>query len=252
MMIIIHLYLYFYLYFYFYFCVDVNEEKKVRAALLAASERFISKDTVLILDSLNYIKGFRYQLYCQARAISTPNLVIHCQAREDTCRQWNTLKRDASRIYPDDQLEDLILRFEVPNNQNKWDSPLFGIVTEGVSSEELSNLFDSILNVLNSSPNRPPSTSTLTTKPINSNSIQVLDHETQLIIDTILRHQQDQLPVVKFPGISKTLPLPRPVTVATLSRVRRQFLHLNRLHPITEADKIKLLFIDFLASNIYL
>ena len=151
-----------------------------------------------------------------------------------------------------DQLEDLILRFEVPNNQNKWDSPLYGIVTEGASSQELSNLFDSILNVLNSTPNRPPSTSTLTTKPINPNSVQVLDHDTQAIVDIVLRHQQDQLPLVKFPGTSKTLALPRPVTVATLSRVRRQFLHLNRLHPITEPEKIKSLFIDFLASNMYL
>ena len=199
---------------------------------------------------MNYIKGFRYQLYCQARATATPHLVIHCQVREDTCRQWNEAKGE--RAYPVDQLEDLILRFEVPNNQNKWDSPLYGIVTEGASSQELSNLFDSILNVLNSTPNRPPSTSTLTTKPINPNSVQVLDHDTQAIVDIVLRHQQDQLPLVKFPGTSKTLALPRPVTVATLSRVRRQFLHLNRLHPITEPEKIKSLFIDFLASNMYL
>lgn len=149
-------------------------------------------------------------------------------------------------------MEDLILRFETPNNQNKWDSPLFGIVTEGASSQELSDLFDSVLNVVNSTPNRPPSTSTLTTKPISSNSIQVLDHETQSLVEIVLRHQQDQLPLVKFPGTPKTLALPRPVTVATLSRVRRQFLHLNRLHPITDPEKIKPLFIDFLASNMYL
>lgn len=144
------------------------------------------------------------------------------------------------------------MRFEVPNNQNKWDSPLFGIITEDANPQELNELFESVLNVLNSTPNRPPSTATLTTKPVNSNSIQILDQETQSIVDTVLRHQQDQLPVVKFPGTSKTLALPRPVTVATLSRVRRQFLHLNRLHPTTEVEKIRSLFIDFLASNMYL
>ena len=31
-----------------------------------------------------------------------------------------------------------------------------------------------------------------------------------------------------------------------------QFLHLNRLHPTTEVEKIRSLFIDFLASNMYL
>jgi protein KTI12 len=234
----------------FLICLDVNEEKKVRAALLAASERFVSKDTILILDSLNYIKGFRYQLYCQARAAATSHLVIHCQAREDTCRYWNGLK--STRAYPSDQLEDLILRFEAPNNQTKWDSPLFGIVTEGSTDQELSNLFHSLLPVITSSPNRPPSTATLTTKPTSSNSIQILDHETQAIIDTIIKHQQDQLPLVKFSQTAKTLALPRPVSVATLSRVRRQFLHLNRLHPTTDPEKIRSLFIDFLAANMYL
>lgn len=239
---------YFILYFLL-FRLDVNEEKKVRAALLAASERFVSKDTIVILDSLNYIKGFRYQLYCQARAASTPHLVIHCQARESTCRLWNQSKE---RVYPSEQLEDLILRFEAPNNQNKWDSPLFGVATEVVTESELIDFFESLVPVLCSTPNRPPSTATLTNKPTSSNSIQILDSETQTIIDTVLAHQQNQLPLVRFPGTSKTLALPRPVTLATLSRVRRQFLHLNRLHPTTDPEKIRSLFIDFLASNMYL
>lgn len=57
--------------------VDANEEKKSRAAFISAIERSISKDTVVIADSLNYIKGLRYQLYCIARAASTP----HCAVR---------------------------------------------------------------------------------------------------------------------------------------------------------------------------
>ena len=144
------------------------------------------------------------------------------------------------------------MRFETPNNQNKWDSPLFGIVTERSTDQELSTLFTSLLPVITSTPNRPPSTATLTNKPTNSNSIQILDHETQSILDTIIKHQQDQLPLVKFTQTSKTLALSRPVTVATLSRVRRQFLHLNRLHPTTDPEKIRNLFIDFLAANMYL
>lgn len=231
--------------------IDTNEEKKVRAALLATSERLISKDTLLILDSLNYIKGFRYQLYCQARAVSTPHLVIHCQAREETCRLWNR-NQNRLRPYPTDQLDDLILRFETPNNQNKWDCPLFGIITEDYSDRDFEEFALSLLPILTSTPNRPPSTSTLTTKPTNSNTIQILDYETQLILDILIKHQQDQMPLVKFPNTPKTLSLPRPVTVATLSRIRRQFLHLNKLHPTVDPEKIRNLFIDFLAANIYL
>ena len=34
--------------------------------------------TVVVLDSLNYIKGFRYQLYCAARTESTQHCVVRC------------------------------------------------------------------------------------------------------------------------------------------------------------------------------
>lgn len=238
---------------------NAAEEKKLRAALLAASERHLAKDSTVILDSLNYIKGFRYQLYCQARAAATPHLVIHCQAREDTCRRWNDGR--THRIYHPDLLDDLILRFEPPNNQNKWDSPLFGIVTEDASEADFITLFQSLLPILNSTPNRPPSTATLTNKPSNSsssfssspsNSIQILDHETQAILDIILKAQLDNLPSASFPNSSKTLSITRPVSLATLSRIRRQFLHMNRLHPVLEPEKIRSLFIDFLAANMYL
>jgi len=30
-------------------------------------QRQMGQDTILLMDSLNYIKGFRYQMYCAAR-----------------------------------------------------------------------------------------------------------------------------------------------------------------------------------------
>ena len=43
---------------------------------MSAVERLVSKDDLVIADGMNYIKGFRYQLYCVARAISTPHCVV--------------------------------------------------------------------------------------------------------------------------------------------------------------------------------
>jgi protein KTI12 len=51
---------------------DGESEKKVRGRVISAIERHLSRDDVVICDYLNYIKGFRYQLYCIARAIGTP------------------------------------------------------------------------------------------------------------------------------------------------------------------------------------
>jgi len=46
---------------------DSRSEKPARGTLFSAMQRQMGQDTILIIDSLNYIKGFRYQMYCAAR-----------------------------------------------------------------------------------------------------------------------------------------------------------------------------------------
>ena len=46
---------------------DGRAEKPARAALFTAAQRQMGPDTLLVVDSMNYIKGFRYQLYSAAR-----------------------------------------------------------------------------------------------------------------------------------------------------------------------------------------
>lgn len=50
-------------------------EKDARAEEYSAVKRVLSRDDIVIADSMNYIKGFRYQLYCEAKAVQTPNCV---------------------------------------------------------------------------------------------------------------------------------------------------------------------------------
>ena len=52
------------------------QEKPARGALIAAVERALSPKVILILDSLNYIKGFRYQLFCAAKNLRTQSCVV--------------------------------------------------------------------------------------------------------------------------------------------------------------------------------
>jgi len=42
-------------------------EKPARASLFSAVTRNLSPERIVICDSGNYIKGYRYQLYCAAR-----------------------------------------------------------------------------------------------------------------------------------------------------------------------------------------
>jgi protein KTI12 len=55
---------------------DARAEKEARAAEYSTVKRLLSKDDVVIADGLNYIKGLRYQLYCEAKAMLTPSCVV--------------------------------------------------------------------------------------------------------------------------------------------------------------------------------
>ena len=41
-------------------------------------KRALGRDTIVVADGLNYIKGYRYQLYCEAKGLSTTNCVVGC------------------------------------------------------------------------------------------------------------------------------------------------------------------------------
>ena len=66
-------------------------EKDARAEEYSAVKRVLSRDDLVIADGLNYIKGFRYQLYCEAKAVSTPSCVVSsrvCALRLPLLTAW--------------------------------------------------------------------------------------------------------------------------------------------------------------------
>ncbi|OAP55909.1 hypothetical protein AYL99_10061 [Fonsecaea erecta] len=68
---------------------SASHEKTARAEEFSAIKRALSKDNVVIADGLNYIKGYRYQLWCEAKAVGTRCCVVHVAAQEDECQKWN-------------------------------------------------------------------------------------------------------------------------------------------------------------------
>lgn len=39
-------------------------------------KRALGRDTIVIVDGMNYIKGWRYQLWCEAKAVGTTCTVV--------------------------------------------------------------------------------------------------------------------------------------------------------------------------------
>ncbi len=77
---------------------DPTKEKELRGALKSEVQKFMSKDDLLILDSLNYIKGYRYELYCISKLYQTPQCVIYTERSIDECSKFNE-QRDANQKY---------------------------------------------------------------------------------------------------------------------------------------------------------
>ncbi|KAG1794586.1 chromatin associated protein KTI12-domain-containing protein [Suillus plorans] len=55
---------------------------------------------ILIVDGMNYIKDFRYQLYCKAREVGVRVATVYVLATPDQCRKWNDEPGDGKEYKP--------------------------------------------------------------------------------------------------------------------------------------------------------
>lgn len=111
---------------------DSQKEKMLRGELKSEALRLLNKDDVLIFDGGNYIKGYRYEIYCAAKSVRVNQCTIWCAVPKADAWNFN-LKRpeqlneanDQETQYSKEIFDALCLRFEEPNGNNRWDSPLF-------------------------------------------------------------------------------------------------------------------------------
>jgi tRNA uridine 5-carbamoylmethylation protein Kti12 len=152
-------------------------EKTTRAALKSEFDRAVISSaanneegsTLVILDSLNYIKGYRYELYCISKAAGERHGVVWVmgsssdeqfnsasavsqsdalakkrnQERKEMQKQLGQQDDDEKKrksnndldgYYEDDEtMNQLVLRFEPPSEKNRWENPLFKVDVTSVS-----------------------------------------------------------------------------------------------------------------------
>lgn len=68
---------------------DPAHEKTTRGYIRSSVEKALAPDVTVIVDSMNYIKGFRYELYCLARSAKTTNCLLYVNTPHDVCKQLN-------------------------------------------------------------------------------------------------------------------------------------------------------------------
>ncbi|CAL8105151.1 unnamed protein product [Calicophoron daubneyi] len=133
---------------------DSKKERELRGQHKSEVERTLTlpiEDTknqgnralVVLMDAGNYIKGYRYELYCLAKSLKHQHCVIYCDTPLEKVIEWN------ARInrYPDTLLKDMISRFEAPQASQRWDRPLISLNPSLWPSADEINV-DSVMNEL--------------------------------------------------------------------------------------------------------
>ncbi|EIW73277.1 hypothetical protein TREMEDRAFT_24439 [Tremella mesenterica DSM 1558] len=159
---------------------DSKSEKSGRATLFASLTRALGPNTIVICDSLNYIKGFRYQMYCSAREAHARVCTVHIATPAEQCVKWHERRGECS--YVPSTFENLIMRFEEPSSMVRWDSPLYLILP----SDPIP--FSSIFETITKGFKAPPTAAVKRNAAPPPNTMQVLSGTTSHIISTLLTH----------------------------------------------------------------
>ncbi|KDN45088.1 chromatin associated protein KTI12 [Tilletiaria anomala UBC 951] len=227
-------------------------EKPARASYLSAVTRALGKDCITIADGgagLN-IKGFRYQLWCAAREEGVRCVSVQVHAPPETCKEWNKRRRNREEeAYDDDTIDEMLLRYEEPNEMVRWDQPLFivpsvaftsdGIPAKSEAQKEPLPL-DEIWDAATSGAAKKKPGVVLAQRSTAGSYLTILEHASQAVVSAMLSHQQSfGLPEsggqvrlsVHLVSAGKEVPLTvnlpatsKPVNLPTLQRLRRTFV----------------------------
>ncbi|XP_037538824.1 protein KTI12 homolog [Nematolebias whitei] len=225
---------------------DSQKEKNVRSSLKADVERKVNKDNIVILDSLNYIKGYRYELFCLIKHAQTPHCLVHCLTSDEESSLWNK-NRDAAEQYSQDIFDALVQRFEAPDSRNRWDSPLFTVLKD--DPLPLEAISDALFKR-----RAPPKNQSTQSQPLSSaNFLYELDKVTQDVLTAIFNAQKTSVPgdLISVPGATEKVELSRSINMAELRKLRRQFISYSKMHPTENTGQIANMFVQYLNKSLH-
>ncbi|KAL5523665.1 hypothetical protein ACEPAG_7838 [Sanghuangporus baumii] len=211
---------------------DGRQEKPARAALFTAVQRAIGKDRIVIVDGMNYIKGYRYQIYCAAREHKCRVCTLYVVSRPEQCREWNNKRDEGSDSYSPATLDNLITRFEEPSSMVRWDSPL---ITMPWTDEQLPG--EDIWKAVMEGFVKPPNAGTSAIPVAPSDALHTLEQTATAMVSTITSEQAASqglgvggeiiLPLSATLKPKVRLPA-RNITLSELQRLKRQFVTIHK------------------------
>ncbi|GAA5926184.1 Kti12p [Sporobolomyces koalae] len=223
---------------------DGRAEKPARASLFSAVQRHLGPDCIVIVDAMNYIKGSRYQMYCQAREIQVRNCTVFVATPPAQCRDRNAARPEEAR-YAGPTLDNLMSRFEEPSSSARWDSPLITVASDDPPLDErdpknsfVSQQAEAIWQALTSSELKPPNLATQVVHTSSTSYLTVLESTTSSVVAALLAAQAlsplsgpSKLLVPSVhgsPELRITIDVNKKVSMPQLQRLKRQFVTVNK------------------------
>ncbi|XP_072382545.1 protein KTI12 homolog [Diabrotica undecimpunctata] len=223
---------------------DKDKEKHIRGLLKSEVLKLVSANNIVILDALNYIKGYRYELFCGTKANKCTQCTVHTEINREEAWQFNENRTSDIEKYNRETFDALVMRYEDPNGNNRWDAPLFTIFPN--QDLDLDNIYASLFKKKAPKPNmstqNPPLKST--------NFLYDLDQVTKKIVDELVKEKKNGnngvITVTGFDDLNIDI---SNMSIQQIMNSRRQYITYSKMHA-PDPDKIPKLFVQFLATTL--
>ncbi|OQR99310.1 hypothetical protein THRCLA_06565 [Thraustotheca clavata] len=210
---------------------DSRAEKMTRSTMKSRVDVHLNAKKIVILDALNYIKGYRYELFCLAKELSTTHCVVFVDTPVDVAIERNE-SRNGDR-FPTEMVEAITMRFETPNAKNRWDAPLIHLTPADLTQDKIASQLQVLEQVILQGKVIKAGIATQSKPVVETTFVQQLDQITTEIVDALVAHQRE------FNDLGRAMP------TAELRRHRRQFIKISQLHPFPTST-IATRFVDYL------
>ncbi|XP_057672706.1 protein KTI12 homolog [Diorhabda carinulata] len=223
---------------------DKDKEKHIRGVLKSEVLKLVSSNNVVILDALNYIKGYRYELFCGTKANKCTQCTLHTEINRDEAWKFNENRENEAEKYNRETFDALVMRYEDPNGNNRWDAPLFTIFPHQVLDLDgmYTNLFKKKAPKPNLSTQNPPLKST--------NFLYDLDQITKKIVDDLIKNKKSGVNgLVSLSGFDDLNIDITDISIQQLMNCRRQYITYSKTHA-PDPDKIPMLFVQYLTTSL--
>jgi protein KTI12 len=175
-------------------------------------------------------------------------VTVHCDVNPEEAWEWNSARTDGL-AYDRAVFDGLLARYEEPCAANRWDSPLVSALSprSGVALP-----LEDVYAALFGRKPPPPNQSTQSAPLMPTNFLHELDRVAKDIVAAVLEAQKagavegDDLTV---PGTGEKFHLCRKLSMAELSRAKRQFIAYAKTRPVEDINKLATMFVQHLNTS---